>query len=221
MATLQKIRNRAGIAIAIFIGMALAAFILGDLFKSTSSLTRGKQMELAVVDGTTITQPEFQAKVSELEEIYKMNSGKTSLDAQTVEQIREQTWQNMVRNLTMKDIYADLGIGVSSPELFDMVQGKNPHAIIQSIFRDPNTGTINRSALIQFLKFQQSNSSGKERSYWLFIENQIIEERSFSKYNNLLSKGIYVTSDEAKNDLKGRNHQANIQFVTKPYSSMT
>ncbi len=220
MATLQKIRNRAGIAIAIFIGLALAAFILGDLFKSTSSITRGKQMELAQVDGKTITYPEFQAKVSELEEIYKMNSGKTSLDAQTTEQIREQTWQNMVRNLTMKDIYDELGIGVCSAELFDMVQGKNPHAIIQSIFRDPNTGTLNRPALIQFLKYQQTNSAGKERSYWLFIENQIIEERSFSKYNNLLAKGIYVTTDEAKSDLKGRNHQANIQFVAKPFSSV-
>jgi peptidyl-prolyl cis-trans isomerase D len=221
MATLQKIRNRAGIAIAIFIGMALAAFILGDLFKSTSMFSRGKQMELAVVDGVTITQPEFQAKVNELEEIYKMNSGKSSLDAQTTEQIKEQTFQNMVRNLTMKDIYEELGIGVSSPELFDMVQGKNPHAIIQSIFRDPNTGTINRPALIQFLKYQQSNSTGKERNYWLFIENQIIEERSFSKYNNLLAKGIYVTSDEAKSDLKGRNHQANIQVVSKSFSSIS
>ncbi len=221
MATLQKIRNRAGIAIAIFIGLALAAFILGDLFKSTSSLTRGKQMELAEVAGKTITYPEFQSKVSELEEIYKMNSGKTSLDAQTAEQIKEQTWQNMVRNLTMKDIYEELGIGVCSSELFDMVQGKNPHAIIQSIFRDPNTGTLNRGALIQFLKYQQSNSNGKERSYWLFIENQIIEERSFSKYNNLLAKGIYVTTDEAKSDLKGRNHLTNIQFVAKPFSSVS
>ena len=135
MATLQKIRNRAGIAIAIFIGMALAAFILGDLFKSSSMFSRGKQMELAVVDGVTISQPEFQAKVSELEEIYKMNSGKTALDAQTSEQIKEQTWQSVVRNLTMKDIYEELGIAVSASELFDMVQGKNPHAIIQSIFR--------------------------------------------------------------------------------------
>ena len=220
MATLQKIRNRAGIAIAIFIGLALAAFILGDLFKSSSSIMRGKQMELAEIDGKTVTYPDYQAKVSELEEIYKMNSGKTALDQQTSEQIREQTWQSMVRNLTMKDIYESLGIGVSSSELFDLVQGKNPHPIIQSIFRDPKTGSINRSALIQFLKYQQTNSTGKEHNYWLFIENQIVEEQCFSKYNNLLAKGIYVTNDEAKNDLKGRNHQANIQFVGKPFSSI-
>jgi len=220
MATLQKIRNRAGIAIAIFIGMALAAFILGDLFKSSSSIMRGKKMEIAVIDGNTVTYPEFQAKVEELADIYKMNSGKTSLDQKTTDQIKEQTWQSMVRNLTMKDIYENLGISVCSTELFDLVQGKNPHPIIQSIFRDPNTGTINRPALIQFLKYQQTNNTGKEHNYWLFVENQIIEERSFSKYNNLLAKGMYITSEEAKSDLKGRNHKANIQVASKLYASV-
>jgi len=220
MATLQKIRNRAGIAIAIFIGMALAAFILGDLFKSSSSIMRGKQMELAQIAGQSVTYPEFQAKVDELSEIYKMNSGKTTLDQKITEQIREQSWQSMVRNLTMKDIYENLGIGVSSTELFDLVQGKNPHAIIQNIFRDPNTGTINRGALIQFLKYQQSNNGGKEHNYWLFVENQITEERSFTKYNTLLAKGVYVTSEEAKSDLKGRNHKANIQVAAKLFSTV-
>ena len=220
MATLQKIRNRAGIAIAIFIGMALAAFILGDLFKSSSSIMRGKKMEIAVIDGNTVTYPEFQAKVDELADIYKMNSGKTSLDQKTTDQIKEQTWQSMVRNLTMKDIYENLGISVCSTELFDLVQGKNPHQIIQSIFRDPNTGGINRPALIQFLKYQQTNGNDKYHRYWLFIENQIIEERSFSKYNNLLAKGMYITSEEAKSDLKGHNHKANIQIASKLYSSV-
>jgi len=221
MATLQTIRNRAGIAIAIFIGLALAAFILGDLFKSTDSITRGNQMELAEINGESVSYPEFQSRVDELSEIYKMNSGKTSLDQETTEQIKEQTWQSVVRNLTMQDIYEELGIGVSDDELFELVQGKNPHAIIQSIFRDPKTETVNRGALIQFLKYQQSNITGKERSYWLFIEKQIVEERTFTKYNNLLAKGIYVTSEEAKSDLKGRNHQASIQFVAKSFASVS
>ena len=220
MATLQKIRNRAGIAIAIFIGMALAAFILGDAFKSGSSIMRGKQMELAEIAGNSVSYQEFQNKVDELTEIYKMNSGKTTVDQNTLEQIKEQTWQGLVRNLAMKDIYDNLGIGVSPQETWDLTQGKNPSPIIQSIFRDPNTGTINRPALIQFLKYQQTNSAGKEHNYWLFIENQIVEERSFGKYNDLLSKGIYITNDEAKDDLKGRNRQVNIQFVAKAYASV-
>ena len=87
MATLQSIRNRAGIAIAIFIGMALAAFILGDLFKSGSSIMQGKQMELAEIAGNTVSYQEYQLKVDELTEIYKMNSRQTSVDQNTLEQI--------------------------------------------------------------------------------------------------------------------------------------
>ena len=91
-------------------------------------------MELAEINGESVSYPEFQSRVDELSEIYKMNSNKTSLDQETTEQIKEQTWQSVVRNLTMQDIYEDLGIGVSDDELFELVQGKNPHAIIQSIF---------------------------------------------------------------------------------------
>src|SRR5665647_1182038 len=205
MATLEKIRNRAGIGITIFIGLALAAFVLGDAVKSGSSIMRGNQQEIAKIAGKSVDYKEFQKKVDDLSDIYKMNSGSTSLDQKTTEQIREQTWMSMIRNITMKDIYENLGIAVTSNELFDLVQGENPHAIIQSLFRDQKTGAINRPALIQFLKYQQSNTSGPEHNYWLFIENQIEEERSFTKYNNLLSKGIYTTNDEAKFNLDGKN----------------
>ncbi len=220
MATLEKIRNRAGIGITIFIGLALAAFVLGDAVKSGSSIIRGNQQEIAKIDGKSIDYKEFQKKVDDLSNIYKMNSGSTSLDEKTTEQIREQTWMGLVRNYTMKDIYDNLGIAVTSNELFDLVQGENPHPIIQSLFRDPKTGTVNRPALIQFLKFQQNNSTGQEHNYWLFIENQIVEERSFTKYNNLLIKGIYTTSDEAKFNLEGKNKKVNIEFVGKPFSSI-
>ena len=218
MATLEKIRNKAGIGITIFIGMALAAFVLGDAVKSGSSIMRGSQQEIAKIAGKSVDYKEFQKKVDDLSDIYKLNSGSTSIDQKTTEQIREQTWMGLVRNYTMKDIYDNLGIGVTSNELFELVSGENPHPIIQSLFRDQKTGTVNRPALIQFLKYQQSNSTGPEHNYWLFVENQIVEERSFTKYNNLVSKGIFTTSDEAKQSIEGKNKKVNIEFVCKPDS---
>jgi peptidyl-prolyl cis-trans isomerase D len=221
MATLEKIRNRAGIGITIIIGLALAAFVLGDAVQSGSSIMSANQQVIAEIAGESVDYKEFQKKVDDLSDIYKMNSGSTSLDQKTTEQIREQTWMGLVRNLTMKEIYENLGIGVTSNELFDLVQGENPHAIIQSLFRDQKTGTVNRQALIQFLKYQQSNTTGPEHNYWLFVENQILEERSFTKYNNLLTKGIYTTTDEAKFSLEGKNKKVNIDYVGKPYSSIS
>ncbi|HEY5511082.1 MAG TPA: SurA N-terminal domain-containing protein [Prolixibacteraceae bacterium] len=221
MATLEKIRNRAGIGITIFIGLALAAFVLGDAVKSGSSIIRGNEQEIAKIAGKSVDFKEFQKKVDDLSDIYKLNSGSTSLDQKTTEQIRDQTWMGLVRNYTMKDIYEKLGLGVTSNELFDLVQGENPHAIIQSLFRDPKTGVVNRQALIQFLKYQQSNTTGPEHNYWLFVENQIIEERTFTKYNNLITKGIYTTSDEAKFSLEGKNKKVNIEYVGKQYSAVS
>ena len=221
MATLEKIRNRAGIGITIIIGLALAAFVLGDAVKSGSSIIRGNQQEIAMIAGKSVDYKEFQKKVDDLTDIYKLNSGSTSLDQKTTDQIREQTWMSLVRNYTMKDIYEKLGLDVTSNELFDLVQGENPHAIIQSLFRDQKTGAVNRKALIQFLKYQQTNTTGPEHNYWLFVENQIVEERTFTKYNNLITKGIYTTNDEAKLSLEGKNKKVNIEYVGKQFSAVS
>jgi peptidyl-prolyl cis-trans isomerase D len=70
MATLEKIRNKAGIGITIFIGMALAAFVLGDAVKSGSSIMRGNQQEIAKIAGKSVDYKEFQKKVDDLSDIY-------------------------------------------------------------------------------------------------------------------------------------------------------
>jgi peptidyl-prolyl cis-trans isomerase D len=58
MATLQTIRTRAGLLIAIVIGISLAAFILGDLLlQSGSSILQRNQMEVGEINGESIQYP--------------------------------------------------------------------------------------------------------------------------------------------------------------------
>jgi peptidyl-prolyl cis-trans isomerase D len=221
MATLQKIRNRAGLLVAIIIGLALVAFILGDMIRSGSSLLKPGQLEIADINGESVSYPDFQKKVDELAEIYKMNSGKTQLDEDAWAQVREQAWQNLVRELVMSDVYDDLGLTVTSDELFDMVQGANLHPIIQQLFRNQQTGQVDRSAILRFLKSLDTNATPEQKAYWLYIEKQIKEERIQTKYDNLISKGLYVTTAEAKEGLAEKNHQVDIQYVQVPFSAMS
>ena len=65
MATLQRIRNRAGLLVAIIIGLALVAFILGDLLKTGSSLLSSSQMEIGDINGTSVQYTDFQTLVEE------------------------------------------------------------------------------------------------------------------------------------------------------------
>jgi peptidyl-prolyl cis-trans isomerase D len=220
MATLQNIRNRGGVLIAVIIGLALGAFILGDMLNSGSKLMRPSQLKIAEIDGETVQYPDFQKKVEELSEVYKMNTQQSQIDENTWEQIREQVWQGYLQENIIGKATEKLGISVTAEELFDLIQGKDPHPIIKQLFRNQKTGEVDKSAIIQFLKQLESNATPAQKSYWLYIENQIKQDRLNSKYSNLVSKGLFVTTDEAKKSLAAKNKSANIQYVMLNYSSI-
>ena len=220
MATLQKIRTKAGLLVAIVIGISLAAFVLGDMLQSGSSMFQRNQMEVGKINGESIQYPDFQKQVEELGEIYKQNTQQNQLDENSWVQVREQTWQTTVRNIVMQDVYEDLGIEVSSEELFDMIQGTNLHPIIQQLFRDPNTGQVDRSAVVRFLKNLETGVAPEQRSYWLYLEKQIVEERIQSKYANMVSKGLYVTINEAEASLDAQNKSVNFDYIALNFSSV-
>lgn len=210
MATLEKIRKR-GVLLTVAIGLALFGFIFMDFFNSGGS--RNSQFEIAEIAGKSIPLQQYQRELNDIIEINKFSSGKSSLDEATVQRIRTQTWNQMVRNYVMADEYDELGIDVSSQELWDMVQGENIHPIIQNLFTNPETGELNTMAVIRFLKTYDQDPTGQQKAYWLFIEDQMINERMFTKYSNLISKGLYTTTAEAKAELNNINKKVDFDFV--------
>ncbi|HOY73365.1 MAG TPA: SurA N-terminal domain-containing protein, partial [Tenuifilaceae bacterium] len=218
MATLEKIRNRAGVLVAVVIGLALLAFILGDLLSSGGSLFNRAQMEVAKIGGTSIPFEMLQAKIDESENLQKMFSNQLSLDEQTVLRIREQVWQDLVRTYTMEDQYKKLGLSIHPDELFDMVQGRNIHPIIQQQFSDPNTGQLNKEFITMFLK--NMDQDPRSKTYWLFLEQEIQKDRLFNKYFNLITKGLYVTSVQAQRALEDRTKKVNFDYTLVAYSSI-
>lgn len=220
MATLQKIRTRAGLLVAIVIGVSLAAFILGDLLQGGSSMFQRNRMEVGVIDGESVQYPDFQTEVEELGEIYKQNYQTSQLDENTWAQLRDQAWQRKISEIVMGQVYNDLGIEVSSDELFDMLQGSNIHPIVQQIFTNPETGQFDRASVVRFLKNLETGVAADQREYWLNLEKQIVEERTQSKYANMVGKGLYVTKEEAEDNLLASSKVVNFDYITLPQSSV-
>jgi peptidyl-prolyl cis-trans isomerase D len=220
MATLEKIRTKAGLLVAIVIGVSLAAFILGDMLQSGNSLFQKKQLKIGEIDGESIQYPDFQKKVEELGEIYKMNTRQSQLDENAWVQIREQTWQNLIQEKVMGDVYDKLGIEVSSDELFDMLQGSNLHPIVRQLFTNPNTGQVDRNAIVNFLKNLDTGVDPENRQYWLYLEQQIVKDRTQTKYSTMVGKGLYVTSEEAQSSLTARNKQINLDYILLSHNSV-
>ena len=220
MATLQRIRNRAGLLVAVIIGMAIFAFVLQDLLTGGQTAFSRNQSVFAEINGNSIQYEEYATRVDKLAEYYRLRVGQTSLDEQTMESIREQTWQDMVREYVTADEYRELGVMVSNDELMDMVQGRNPHPIISQLFSDPQTGILNRSFLVQFIRTMNDDPSGAQKTIWLYLENEILKDRAFTKYNNLIGKGLYVTELEANNNASESSRRSDISFVLKRYTSI-
>lgn len=216
MATLQTIRTKAGVLISVVIGIALLAFILTDLLSSGGSLFQNRQMEVAEVDGESIQYPEYQQLVSEKTDFYELQMGR-ALSAMDFEQIRNEAWQELIRLKVLEMENSTLGVDVSPAELKDLILGDNPDPMVRQIFTDPNTGQLNKPQLENFLRnFNQVQ--GENRTFWLYIENQIYKNRLIEKYNTLISKGIFVTSLEVENDNFERAHQVDFNYVLNSYS---
>ncbi|HKM92660.1 MAG TPA: SurA N-terminal domain-containing protein, partial [Prolixibacteraceae bacterium] len=220
MATLQKLRDRAGLLVAIVIFIALAAFILGDLLQSGSSVIRGKQLEIANIDGQSVEYPQFAERFDQISSIYKQNNQINNLDETAYQQILNQTWETLVQETLMSEIYKELGLVVSSDEMFDMVQGNNLHPIIVQVFGNPQTGQVDKSQVIQFLKYIQENPSAPQMASWLNIEREVMKAKMNSKYTDLVAKGLYANSLQAKQSLESKEKIASLEFIQKKFSSI-
>ncbi len=217
MATLEKIRGKAGLVIVV-IGVGMAAFLLGDLMNSGGSMFRSKSMQIAEIDGTTVSLPEYQNYLTELEDYYKLNARTSSMDENTTQQLRQQAWDQMVQDVIMDEKYDELGIKVTPDEIFELATGKNVHPQIRQMFTNPQTGIFDKAQVINFLR--QKDNDNQARFYWLFLEKQIKKERLFTKYRELMKKGMFVTTAQATAEAEAKKTKVDFDFVVKRYGSI-
>lgn len=219
MSTLQFLREKAGVVVAGLIGFSLFLFVVSDFFGRGRGqrIKQKKYYEIGEIKGEYISYQDYELRLQNLLEIYKL-SGRSNVDEATNETLREQTWQQMVREKLLDPQYKKLGLGVSTEEVNDLVLGNNPHQIVRQLFTDQNTGAFNKSFLVNFLKQTEVDETAKK--YWLFFENEIINDRTNTKYNNLVSKGLYITGKQAEFDNTVNSNTVDFSYVLKNYASV-
>jgi peptidyl-prolyl cis-trans isomerase D len=219
MSALQFLREKAGVLVAGLIGFSLFLFVVSDFFGKGRGqrLKQKKYYEIGQIGGEYISYQDYELRLQNLLEIYKL-SGRSNVDEATNESLREQTWQQMVREKILDPQYKKLGLGVSTEEVDELVLGNNPHQIVQQLFTDQQTGTFNKSFLVNFLKQTEVDETAKK--YWLFFENEIVNDRTNTKYNNLVSKGLFVTSKQAEFDKNLNGNTVDFSYILKNYASV-
>ncbi len=223
MSILERLRKRSGLLVAI-VGLALMAFVLTGLFSSPNSIFGSNDRLVGEIGGKGIKYEIFDVKVKEGIENQKKNTNKPSLTEAEIDGVVQQVWNQMINEQVMTKEYEKLGISVSDEELYDiMVEHPHPVLVRQLTdqqtgkvvprFADPVTGQLSPAKLREFTQ----SMTDEEESQWTQLENYVRQVRVIEKYNNLIKKGLYVTTAVVKRDFIAQNTNANIRYIVKNY----
>jgi PPIC-type PPIASE domain. len=222
MATLEKIRSRMGVLVAVIIGFALLAFILGDLINSGSSILRSSKMTMAEIDGHKVSITQFQNKLDEMTETQKLISGKQSFTEEESAALRDQAWEEMVREMVLDQKLAKEGVDISETEMADLIQGNNISPVVRNFFQNPQTGMVDREQIVAFVKSLEAKNADPNRLlYWKYIKDQVKVERLTRKYASLVQRSMYVTSLDAKRALAADANKYSIRFVAQNFVAIS
>ncbi|WP_159636657.1 peptidylprolyl isomerase [Sphingobacterium composti Ten et al. 2007 non Yoo et al. 2007] len=216
MGLMGNLRNRAGLVIFV-IGLAIVAFLLGDIIQSGTPFWMQKQNEVGNINGNGIDYQQFNAMVDQTSNQYQQQMG----GAETP-QIRnfavQQVWNQLVSQELLNAEIEKVGITLGKKELNDLISGPNPAQQIIQTFTNPQTGQFDRAYLAQVITEAKNNPQIAQQ--WEGMLEQIRSQRLAEKYSNLVSSSVYVTALEAQDEYTAKNKLANFKYVLLDYSSV-
>ncbi len=221
MSVLENLRKRSGLLITI-VGLALFAFVLTGLFENGSMGDSDKTV--GEIAGKSIDYVIFNNKVQEALENKKRNSNKTVLDENEIDGVIQQVWNQSINEEVMTKEYEKLGISVSDEELYDLMIDHPHSALLRNlsdqqtnkvfpVFADPITGELSTAKIKEYT----SKMNPEQEKQWIQLEAYIRQMRTIEKYNNLIKKGLYVTTAAVKRDFIASNTNSDIKYVIKNF----
>ena len=219
MALIGTLRDKMGMLLVVFIFVALASFILGDIFSNNSVLFN--QNEIGEINGHSISIEEFQSAVETRRANYVMNFGREPGDREMTT-LRQQAWELLIARYAIVPQYEKVGIEVTDEEVVDMISGTNIDPNIKQAFINQQTGEFDRAMLGNYINQLKTMPPGTEgRVRWELFQQDLKPARERIKYENLLIKTSYVTKAEAEREYHLQTDVAEIKYVYVPYYSVS
>lgn len=209
MAVIGTIRKQSGLLV-IIVGVALAAFVLGD-FLSPRGNSR-QVFNIAEVLGDEVNYSYFDAKYEQNAENLKRNQNKETLTPDEVFRVKQQTYDQIVQSIILQKEYDKLGISVTADELFDQIQGDHPHSYILQYFKNPETQQYDPELVRNYIK-QLDQMDATSRSQWDEFVQAIKDDRYRTKYTNLISKAYFMPDTFLVMDYDEKKTNAAIRLV--------
>ena len=220
MATLEKIRSKAGLLVGV-VGFALVAFILGDFLNSGSTFWRQSQETVIEIDGEEIKIQDYQKRLDERENMQKMQMQTQSIPEEGMIQIREEVYRSIVREKVLDREAEKIGLTVTDAEIFELLAGDTPTSMLRPFFTDPQTGAFNKVEAAEFVSKAEANDPtlpAEIRDYYNYIKRMARYTCLEEKFNALLTKSLCANQVDAKVAYENNKPVADFAYVMQPYT---
>lgn len=221
MAFIGTLRSKMGTWVVVFVFVAIAAFILGDIFSGKSNILNWGRNSVGEIGGKEISYEEYQAVIREREANWYLNTGREPGE-RDMPSIRQQAWDLLIARHAIQPQIEEAGVEVTEDEVWDMVQGKNVDQGVRQAFTNQQTGQFEPDKVVAYLKQIQSMPETSEpRIRWELFQRDLKPGRERIKYENLLIKSSYITKAEAEREYHLATDVAEIKYLYVPYYAIS
>lgn len=224
MAVIGTIRKQSGLLIVI-IGVALAAFVLGDFLKPRNNRIENN---IAEVMGDEINYSYFDSKYETNLELQKRNQKKENLTNEEIFRLKQQTYDQIVQSIILQNEYKELGLMVSQEELAEQIHGENPHSYINQVYSTlanamgkPEGSAYDPATVIEFMNtIKDRPSSDPYKDWWDKLVLEIKDNHLQNKYKNLITKAYFMPDTFLVSDFTDKKTTAKIRLVGLRHTSV-
>ncbi len=221
MALIGTLRNKMGTWVVVFVFVAIAAFIVGDLFSGNSSILNWGRNSVGEIGGREISFEEFQSVIREREANYFLQFGREPGDRE-MPAIRQQAWDLLIARYAIQSEFEKVGVNVTEDEVWDMIQGKNVDESVRLAFTNQQTGQFDPNQVVTYLsQVKQMPPTSEQRIRWEMFQKDLRPSRERIKYENLLIKSSYITAAEAELEYHLQADVAEVKYLYVPYYAIS
>jgi peptidyl-prolyl cis-trans isomerase D len=189
----------------------IAAFIGGFLLYQTSGLTGRSQVTstsvVASVEGTDIGYLAFEQDAQNAVQQQERRLGR-SLTLDEIEQVKNQTFEQIVMNILLEKEYARRGIRVTPDEIQQAAQNSPPPELMQS----PDLQTEGRFDIEKYRRFLRSPAA-RTQGLLIQLESYYRDAIPRAKLMDQLVADVYVSDARLWQAYKDANDTAQVSYV--------
>lgn len=209
MALMGKMReNMTGILLFLLV-MFVLSMTVGGLVGGAdiTSLLSGKKPDTVVsVNGEQISYDYYtQFRQQQIENYRQQNKKEPS--GYELQQMEEQIYESIVRDILIKQLTQKMNIGVTSNEIKYHIFNNPPQFILTNPSFADSTGNFS------YQIYEAALGDERNARYWDMVQNYLVESLPFQKIHQEVISSVFVTDDELKQDYIKRNQKAKIKYL--------